>query len=214
MIDLHSHTVFSDGALIVSELARRAEAAGLRAIGITDHGDFALLDHVIPRVVRAAEGLNRYLSVRVIPGIEITHVPPPLIAEAVRAARSLGARLVVVHGETVAEPVAPGTNRAAIEAGCDVLAHPGLLTSEDAALARERGVLLEITGRAGHSLTNGLVARAAQQAGAGMVVDSDTHAPGDLMDLARARTVVLGAGLTEEDFSAMRKNAERIAGLC
>ena len=33
------------------------------------------------------------------------------------SSRELGAKIVVVHGETVAEPVEPGNNRAAIEAG-------------------------------------------------------------------------------------------------
>ncbi len=207
MIDLHTHTTFSDGELIPSELARRAEVLGLRAVALTDHGDFSNMDLIIPRVAAAAGILNEVLEFRVIPGIEITHVPPVLIPKAVRKARELGARIVVMHGETVAEPVAPGTNRAAILAGVDLLAHPGLLTEEEAVLAREKGVLLEITGRRGHSLTNGHVARLARKVGARMVVDSDAHAPGDLMDEARARTVVLGAGLDPADFAAMQEAA-------
>lgn len=213
MIDLHTHTVFSDGELIPAELARRAEVIGITALGITDHGDFSNLDFIIPRMVKVAEILNRAGNFRVIPGIEITHVPPALIKQAVDEARSLGAAIVVMHGETVAEPVAPGTNRAAILAGVDVLAHPGLLSPEEAELARDRGVLLEISGRRGHCLTNGHVARVAQAAGARMVVDSDGHAPGDLMNDDRALTVVLGAGLSRQDFSAMQENAARLLGM-
>lgn len=213
MIDLHTHTVFSDGELIPAELARRAEVIGITALGITDHGDFSNLDFIIPRMIAVAEILNKAGDFRVIPGIEITHVPPSLIKQAVDEARRLGAEIVVMHGETVAEPVAPGTNRAAILAGVDVLAHPGLLSPADAELARDRGVLLEISGRRGHCLTNGHVARVAQATGAKMVVDSDGHAPGDLMNEDRARTVVLGAGLSDRDFSAMQENAARLIGM-
>ena len=110
------------------------------AIGITDHGDLSNIDFIVPRIVAVADQLNKVMSVRVIPGIEITHVPPVLIAEMVVRARSLGARLVLVHGETISEPVAPGTNRAALEADIDVLAHPGLISEEDVVFAGERGI--------------------------------------------------------------------------
>jgi histidinol phosphatase-like PHP family hydrolase len=71
----------------------------------------------------------------------------------------------VVHGETIVEPVLPGTNRAAIAAGVDILAHPGLITKEEAMLAAQKGVLLEITTRRGHSFTNGHVASIARVCG-------------------------------------------------
>ena len=208
MIDLHTHTVFSDGVLIPAELARRAQVAGLKAMAMTDHGDHSNLDFIIPRLVTVARELNAVMPFIVIPGIELTHVPPPLIADAAQKARDLGARIVVVHGETIVEPVCPGTNLAAIEAGVDVLAHPGQITEAEAAMAAEKGVLLEITGRKGHSLTNGHVARIAKRAGARLVVNSDSHAPGDLMSLEWAEKVVLGAGLTSADFQAMQKEAQ------
>lgn len=208
MIDLHSHTFFSDGELVASELARRAEAKGLTALGITDHGDLSNIDFIVPRLVAVAERLNEVMALEVVPGIELTHVPPAHIAEGAALARSLGARIVIVHGETVVEPVAPGTNRAAIEARVDVLAHPGLITEEEAALAAANGVLLEITARGGHSLTNGHVARMALAAGASLVLNTDSHAPGDLIDAAFARKVVVGAGLSEESFDTMQANAK------
>ncbi|WP_300672204.1 histidinol phosphate phosphatase domain-containing protein [Desulfoluna sp.] len=207
MIDLHSHTFFSDGALVPSELARRAEAKGLRALGLTDHGDLSNLDFIVPRIVAVAEKLNEVMTLEVVPGIELTHMPPAHIAEGVALARRLGARIVIVHGETIVEPVAPGTNRAAIEAGVDVLAHPGLITDEEAALAAARGVFLEITARGGHSLTNGHVARAALAAGASMVLNTDSHEPEDLIDSDFARKVVVGAGLPESAFEIMQTHA-------
>jgi putative hydrolase len=209
MIDLHSHTVFSDGVLIPSELARRAEHGGLTAIGITDHCDLSNMDFIVPRIVAVADQLNRVMSVRVIPGIEITHVPPVLIAERVVRARSLGARLVLVHGETIAEPVAPGTNRAALEADIDVLAHPGLISEEDVVFARERGIFLEISARKGHSLTNGHVAGMARRCGAQLVINTDSHEPADLISKEKAIRIVQGAGLEPEDFERMQANASR-----
>ena len=78
MIDLHTHTVFSDGELIPAELVRRAEVLGLRAIALTDHGDSSNIDWIVPRMVKVAEELNSVLDIRIFPGIEITHVPPDL----------------------------------------------------------------------------------------------------------------------------------------
>ena len=207
MIDLHTHTIFSDGALIPSEMARRAEYAGLTAIGLTDHGDSSNLDFIVPRLVAVAAELNQVLSLTVIPGIEITHVHPSLIKKTVAQARSCGAKLIIVHGETLAEPVAPGTNLAALNAGVDVLAHPGLITEEEVLVAREKGVLLEISARLGHCLANGHVAVLAKKYGAKLVVNTDSHSPGDLIDAAAARRVVLGAGLNEDDFKQMQENA-------
>ncbi len=213
MIDLHTHTLFSDGALIPSELIRRAEALGLRAIGLTDHADMSTLEFVVPRIVRACEENNAVRRVRAVPGIELTHVPPSLVGRYVAEARALGARLVVVHGESPVEPVEPGTNRAAIEAGVDILAHPGLITAEDARLAAERGVCLEISARRGHSLANGHVVSAARECGALLVLNTDAHAPSDLIDEAFARVVARGAGLDEGDWRTIVANMERLAGL-
>ena len=207
MIDLHTHTLFSDGELVPSELARRAAVKGYTALGMTDHGDLSNMDLIIPRLVRVADSLSREWGVTVVPGVEVTHVPPANYAEAVSEARQLGARIVIGHGETIAEPVAEGTNRAAIEAGVDVLAHPGLISDEDAALAAKRGVLLELTTRKGHSLTNGHVAAMAKKHGAKLVINNDAHAPGDLISPEQAAKIVIGAGLTKDDFNTAQANA-------
>ncbi len=210
MIDLHTHSLFSDGELLVSELVRRAEDMGYRYIGITDHADRSNLDLIIPRVVRATAEINRHNQIQAVPGIELTHVPPATIGALAEEARELGARLVVVHGETIVEPVLPGTNRAGLEADIDILAHPGLLTPEEAALAAGRGILLEISGRKGHSFTNGHVVRVAQAAGAGLILNSDAHAPGDLLSKEMIEKIALGAGLEQRDFQQMLKSAENL----
>ncbi|MBN2031782.1 MAG: histidinol phosphate phosphatase domain-containing protein [Deltaproteobacteria bacterium] len=207
MIDLHTHTLFSDGALIPSELVRRVAIAGYVAIAITDHADSSNLDHLVPRMIRVAEDLNKTQFVTVIPGVELTHVPPELIGSLVRKSRDLGAKLVVIHGETIVEPVAPGTNRAGLDAGADLIAHPGLLSIDEARLAAQKGIFLEISARKGHSLTNGHVARLASEAGASLVLNSDGHAPGDFLNEALAPKIVQGAGLSPDAFSELQSNA-------
>jgi putative hydrolase len=215
MIDLHSHTFASDGALGPAELARRVEAAGLAALAFTDHADASNLERLVREIAAFVRETQPYLRLRLLPGVELTHVPPGQVAGLVRRARELGAAIVLVHGETVSEPVAPGTNRAAIEAGADVLAHPGLIADGDARLAAARGVLLEVSTRPSHGMANGHVVAVARATGAGLVIDSDTHTSSDIMDPGWRRRVALGAGLGEADIEridrAMAALVERLA---
>lgn len=191
-------------------MARRAQDRGYCALAITDHGDHSNLDLIVPRMAKVCRKLSDALGMPVIPGIELTHVPPMYIAELVREARELGARLVVVHGETIAEPVLPGTNRAAIEAAADILAHPGLISEAEAMLAKERGVFLEISARKGHSLTNGHVSALARRFEVPLVLNTDSHGPQDLITREQAVRVALGAGMNRGEVETMMKNSEEL----
>jgi histidinol phosphatase-like PHP family hydrolase len=210
MIDLHTHTLFSDGVLLPSELVQRAFYAGYKAIAMTDHMDMSNVDFIVPRIVEASNVLSEYSPLKIIPGAEITHVPPKLIGKLIEKARNLGAKLVIVHGETVVEPVIPGTNRAGIEAGADILSHPGLISIEDSTLAMEKGVALEITARKGHSLSNGHVAKIAMATGATMVINTDSHAPEDLINRERARIILQAAGIPEENIETIFANSQNL----
>ncbi|SAI87578.1 hypothetical protein MBBA_0701 [Methanoculleus bourgensis] len=199
MYDLHTHTILSDGELLPTELVRRAAVLGYDTIAVTDHADASNLAHLVEAVGEVRDSAQCY-DVDLLVGVELTHVPPSLIPGLARDAKRRGADIVVVHGETVMEPVAPGTNRAACTCDyVDVLGHPGLLSIEDALEAAKRGIALEITSRAGHNRTNGHVVRVAREAGCRLVVDSDTHAPSDLMSKEARWAVALGAGLTEAE---------------
>ena len=211
MIDLHTHTIFSDGELIPAEHLRRVENLGYEAVAITDHADSSNLDFIIPRIVKVAKDLNRFSKTKLLPGIELTHIPPQMYNELVTEARKLGAKIVVGHGETVMEPVYVGTNLAAIQAGVDILAHPGFITRDEALLAAEKGVFLELTGRKGHSLTNGHVAQIAADTGALLVVNADAHGPGDFMTAKMAETVALGAGLDKARYEKLRRDMSELA---
>ena len=210
MIDLHTHSFFSDGALVPSELVRRAEAIGYQAIAITDHVDSSNIDLVIPRIVNVLKKIRKHVGIEVVPGAEITHVPPKLIPELVKDARNLGAKIVVVHGETLVEPVAPGTNRAAIEANADILAHPGIISEEDLLLAKEKGVTLEITSRKGHSLSNGYIAKEAVRFGIPICINTDAHSPSDLITREFAIKILLAAGIEENRIDYVFEHSKTI----
>ncbi|HEY3278063.1 MAG TPA: histidinol phosphate phosphatase domain-containing protein [Syntrophorhabdaceae bacterium] len=207
MIDLHTHSLLSDGELLPSELIRRAKVKGYRMIGISDHVDISNIEKVVASVLKLTEKIEGYDDITVLPGVEITHVPRKLVKETIAFARRLGIFYVVVHGETIAEPVEEGTNREAIEGGADILAHPGIISEEEVALARQQNVLLEISGRKGHSLSNGHVAKLAKKIGARLIFNTDTHSPSDLVSEEQARRVVMGAGLSADDFYDMQANA-------
>ncbi|MBW7897520.1 hypothetical protein B188_23430 [Candidatus Brocadiaceae bacterium B188] len=213
MIDLHTHTLFSDGVLLPAELIRRCEAKGFRGLVITDHVDYSNIDMVIPNVLKACREIAAVSRIKVFGGVELTHLRPEHIKSMVKRAKELGAYLVLVHGETITEPVLPGTNRAAIEAGADILVHPGIITEDDTKLAAKNEVRLEISGRKGHAYANGHVAKVAKKIGAKLVFGSDSHTPDDLLDRSRAEFIARGAGLEEDDIREMFKEAELLIGL-
>ncbi|MFA6637206.1 MAG: histidinol phosphate phosphatase domain-containing protein [Candidatus Omnitrophota bacterium] len=192
MIDLHTHSFLSDGALIPSELVRRASVAGYSAIAITDHADPSNIEAIVSALVKVSETINRYWDIFVVPGVEITHVPVEVFEELTLFARKKGAQIVVAHGESPVEPVIEGTNRAAILAGVDILAHPGYIREEDAALAFDKGVSLEITTRRGHSITNKHVFEVAEKTGAKMTLNTDAHSPEDLLTQEKIRATMDG----------------------
>ena len=202
--DFHTHTFLSDGVLSPMELIRRAYDRGYRAIAITDHVGLATQERVVPVLVEeCAQAMARW-DIIAIPGVEITHVPASLIPEAAERAKALGARLVVVHGETIVEPVEPGTNAAALASpDVDILAHPGLITLEEARLAARHGIYLEVSARRGHSLTNGHVVIQGRQAAADLLLGSDAHDPEDLLTPGMARQIGKGAGLDGEELDAL-----------
>jgi putative hydrolase len=210
MFDFHTHTFLSDGVLSPIELIRRALATGYRAIGVTDHVGLGNLEYVVKTLVTdCAEATNRW-DILAIPGVEITHVPKEDIDLVAKTAKELGAKLVTVHGETIVEPVDPGTNEMAVRSkAVDVLAHPGLIGYDQARLAAGNGVFLEVSARKGHSLTNGHVVRTAKAAGALMVLDSDAHEPQDLLNPELTVKIAKGAGLCDQEVHALLEENPR-----
>lgn len=210
MHDFHTHTFLSDGELAPTELIRRAVHIGYRVMAVTDHVGPGNLEYVLKTLVKDCELASRRWDILALPGVEITYAPKEDIDMMARDARALGAKVVNVHGETVVEPVEPGTNFAAVSSKhVDILAHPGLITIEEARLAAENGIFLEVSARKGHSFANGHVVRIAHEAGAKIVMDSDAHAPEDLLTREFALKVALGAGLDDDGAYALLESAPR-----
>jgi putative hydrolase len=198
--DFHTHTSLSDGALSPVELIRRALEQDYRAIALTDHAGIGYLERVIEETDADCALARAHWPILAIPGVELTHLPPRAIGEAAKRAKELGAWLVVVHGESIIEPVEKGTNKAALQCPyVDILAHPGLISPEEAELAATTGIFLEISARSGHSLTNGHIVQQSRLAGAKLLLNSDAHDESDLLTVELARRIARGAGLDEKE---------------
>jgi len=159
--DFHTHTFLSDGENIPIELIRFAVAYGYKCIGISDHASYSNLEQIIKSLKRDCELAEKYWDIIAIPGVELTNVPAESIGGMAKKAKELGARMVIIHGETIVEEVEAGTNTAAVSSKyVDILAHPGLLTREQAKLAVRNDVYIEVTSRKGHCLGNGRLSEA------------------------------------------------------
>jgi len=63
-IDLHTHTIYSDGGLTPNQLVVKAKEVGLKAIALTDH------DNIAATEVAMLKG--KELGVEVVPAIEMS----------------------------------------------------------------------------------------------------------------------------------------------
>jgi 3',5'-nucleoside bisphosphate phosphatase len=63
-VDLHSHTVFSDGSLTPAELVRLARTNGVRALSVTDHDHVGGIDEALE--------VGNTAGIEIIPGIELS----------------------------------------------------------------------------------------------------------------------------------------------
>ncbi len=211
--DFHSHTFLSDGELSPVELIRRAAVAGYATLAITDHSGIGDLARIIATLKADRDAVrDAWPEIEVFVGVELTHLPPEVIPQAAYRARELGAEIVNVHGETPVEPTAPGTNAAAARCDLvDLLVHPGLITEEDAAAAREHDIFLELTFGRGHSLANGHVAKTALAVGAHLLVNSDAHIPPGLLTTEMRWRIARGAGLdAAQADTVLHHNPERL----
>jgi len=198
--DFHTHTILSDGNMIASELARQAEDRDHLAVAIADHVDKSNIRGLVRGLVDVARDVNSLWDIRLLVGVEITHVPHQTIDELARTSKEMGANIVVVHGESPVEPVAKGTNAAAARSRyVDIIAHPGRLSIEDARSAADAGKFAEITAKKGHGKTNSWVARVCTETGLDMLVNTDLHSPEDFISQERALGIALESGLSEKD---------------
>lgn len=198
MYNLHCHSLLSDGVLLPSEVAVRYQAAGYKVIAITDHVDYSTIKTTVAAILEFTRHWPKNSLIQVLPGVELTHLPLEQIKPLAKYARAKGIKIIVAHGETPAEPVIKGTNQASLEADIDILAHPGLISDKDTALAAKRGIFLELTARQGHAQTNPHVARQALKFGAKLILNNDGHSPEDIISFEELKKVGLDSGLNSE----------------
>ena len=198
MYNLHSHSLLSDGALLPSEIAIRYQNAGFKAIAICDHADYSNIETLIASITNFTAKWPDDSGIKILPGIELTHLPLNQFKPLAEFARSKGIKIIVGHGQTPVEPVIEGTNRAALEADIDILAHPGLISGDDVKLAKEKGIFLEITARHGHDKTNRHVAGQARESGARLIINTDSHSPEDIPTYDRMKQVAYKAGIAQK----------------
>jgi len=213
MYDFHTHSLLSDGELLPSELANRYKAKGYKAIAVSDHVDTSNIQTVVPQIVEFCRFFSD-AKIKVIPAIELTHIPLNQFKRLTRYARDNGIRLIIGHGETLVEPVIPGTNKKALESDIDILAHPGLISKEEAKIAARRGIYLELTARKGHSISNGHVVKVAVGTGAKLIFNTDCHSPGDILSLEDRENFIKASGLSTSEAARVSKNMEKLLDKC
>ena len=197
MYNLHAHTFLSDGSLLPSEVAIRYLDKGYKIIAITDHADYSNIKQLAKAIVEFCRRWPKTSGIKVLPGIELTHLPPEQFRPLASLARKEGIKIVIAHGETPVEPVTKDTNHLALLADIDILAHPGLISDKDAKLAGERKIFLEVTSRHGHNQANAHVIKQARKFGAKLILNNDSHTPEDIISPKQLIKVGLDCGLTQ-----------------
>ncbi len=209
MYNLHCHSLLSDGALLPSEVAVRYLDKGYKAIAITDHADYSNIRYTVKATLDFTKHWPGNSPLKVLPGIELTHLPLEQFRPLAKYARREGIKIIIAHGETLVEPVIKGTNRAALEADIDILAHPGLISEADTKLAKAKNVFLEITSRKGHCDTNRHVIERALKLGARLILNNDSHAPEDIIAPSELAKIGRSCGLSRKEIEKIYQDTAK-----
>lgn len=209
MYNLHCHSLLSDGVLLPSELAVRYAHLGYKAIAITDHVDYSNIEATIKAILEFCRHWPKSAKIKVLPGIELTHLPLRQFKPLSQYARKQGIKIIIAHGQTLVEPVIKGTNLAALTADIDILAHPGLISDKEAKIARDKGIFLEVTSRKGHSDTNPQVVEKALKLGAKLTLNTDSHIPEDIITPQELLRIGCRAGLSQKEIDKIYQDVGR-----
>ncbi len=210
MYNLHAHTFLSDGALLPSEVAVRYQDKGYCAIAITDHADYSNIKQITQAIVEFCKRWPKDSAIKVLPGVELTHLPPEQFKPLAALARKEGIKIIIAHGETPVEPVAKNTNHLALMADIDILAHPGLISDSDTELTAQRGIFLEITSRSGHNQANAHVIKQARKFGAKLILNHDSHSPEDIITPEQLIQVGKDCGLTQKEIDKIYQDVKEL----
>ena len=198
--DLHTHTDWSDGGFSIEAMVSAAEACGYDYYAITDHGegpgvfgDIALDDEALTAQAEAIADVAEDASIEVLHGVEANIGADGSIVPEDAVLADLDIVVASPHAALDAGPEA-ATERlvSAVEHPMvDILGHPtGRLINSRPGLAPNMEVVAEAAAREGVAIevnanparldADGTAVRAAVDAGATIVVNTDAHAPGEL----------------------------------
>ena len=217
--ELHAHTTASDGKFSIRELAELAMDRGFHTIAVTDHSksqvianglNEARLEAHIEAVRRVAEELKGKISV--LAGSEVDILADGSLDYSNSILKELDIVIASPHAALSQDP-AKATKRllkAIDNPYVTILGHPtGRLVLRRDGLhpdmkslikeAKDRGVALEINANSYRLDLRDSHARAAIEAGVKLAIDTDTHGPGDLDELAYGVLTARRAGATAHD---------------
>lgn len=200
--------------MLPAALAYEAAYRGHSTIAITDHVDASNVEDVLATLNKFVKEQGSSLPVTVLPGVELSYLDANLIEKYAKLSRKLGAKIVVVHGQSPVEPAVPkNTNQVALRLKglVDILAHPGWINEEEAILAKVNNIYLELSARKGHRRGNRHVAKMAEQFGAKLLVNTDSHSEKDLITQEQAYLTAKNAGLNKKEaIKVIRDNPQEL----
>ena len=216
--DLHCHTTATDGRDDIEAMARAARAAGLRYLAVTDHSQALAMANGLNEAralahARAVRDINNRLEgITLLAGIECDIRADGSMDLADGCLAELDIVIASIHSGFNQEP-AEMTERILKAIACpwvDVLGHPlGRLIlkrephkadmTQVIHAAAAAGVALEINAQIDRLDLDDLHARQARDAGARIVIDSDSHGTGGFGALRWAVAVARRAWLSPGD---------------
>ncbi|MCU0312708.1 MAG: DNA polymerase/3'-5' exonuclease PolX [Solirubrobacteraceae bacterium] len=215
--DLHCHTVASDGLATIEQMALAARERGHAYLAITDHsathgfGNDVSPDALRRQIELVREVDARLEGIRVLAGTEVNVLPDGSPDYADDLLEQLDWVVASVHTafRMSAERMTERIVRAVEHPLVDALGHPtgrligrrpgyGVDLAAVIDAAARTGTFLEINGQPDRRDLDDVHARAAADAGVGLVLDSDAHRPETLANqrwaVLTARRAALTAG--------------------
>lgn len=195
-VDLHVHSSMSDGRDGLRSLADAAEAKGLAAVAITDHGPghgSGATERQVRRLKREAGLLQPDYRVRILVGIEAEILPTGEVMLDSRDGMDIV--LASFHGRPAEEAYYRAVFKAVADPRVDVLAHHAWISGRTSATARydaglagilaSSGVAVEVN--AGHALPSWDFLQLCRARGVRHTIGSDAHRAADVGSVAWAR---------------------------
>jgi putative hydrolase len=215
--DLHSHTDWSDGGATVLEMARAAQARGYEYLAITDHSPrITVVNGLGPERLAAQRRLidqanSEVDGLTILQGVEVDINEDGSLDEPDEALAALDLVIASPHVKLRMEPAAMTQRmlRAVENPHVDVIGHPtgrrpgsreGASYDFEAVFraAAERGVVLEMDCDPARMDLSPELARLAASLGCRLALDSDAHAPDQLIYVDLGLWTARRAGISSD----------------